>query len=64
MNKSIFARICAIFSIIFCVCFTPNVLANPQTGDAVTIYFALLLISLMGVLIFAKLELKETRLFC
>ena len=41
-----------------------NVLANPQTGDTATIYFALLLISLMGVLIFTKLELKETRLFC
>jgi len=42
----------------------PNITINPQTGDTIVFYFELLLISLMGIVIFAKLQFKKNRLYC
>ena len=41
-----------------------SIIINPQTGDIVLFYLELLLISLMGISIVAKLKLKENILFC
>lgn len=42
----------------------PSIIINPQTGDTIQLYFLIFLVSLMGLSIIAKLELKENRLFC
>ena len=40
----------------------PNIIINPQTSDTISFYFRLLLMSLIGIFIFAILGLKANRL--